>query len=111
MQLDRLPIWLVKDRWQRDIVMYEDMWFDHILPGHKDLRGHVAVVAKVLEKPYRVTRGATEEDRECFCAQILPVFPGVFVKVCVAFVSDREGVVVSAFLAGNIRSGEEQRWP
>ena len=69
------------------------------------------MIAKVLEKPYRVMHDATEEDRECFYAQILPVFPGVFVKVCLAFLSDREGVVVSAFLAGNIRSGEEQRWP
>ena len=43
--------------------------------------------------------------------QILPVFPGVFVKVCVKFLSDREGVVVTAFLAADIRASESQRWP
>ena len=39
MQLDRLPIWLVKDRWQRDIVLYEDTWVDHILPGTRIFGG------------------------------------------------------------------------
>jgi hypothetical protein len=110
-QPDRVPIWLLKDRWQSDIVLYEDTWFDHILPGHNDLRGFEAVVAKVVEKPYRVMHDELEENRECFYAQILPVFPGVVVKVCVEFVSEREGVVVTAFLAANIRTSEEQRWP
>jgi len=111
LQSDRVPLWLVKDRWQRDIVLYEDSWFDHIVPGHEDLRHHEAAVAKAVEKPYRVMHDALEERRECFYAQILPTFPGVFVKVCVEFVSEREGVVVSAFLSSNFRANEAQRWP
>ena len=111
MQQGRLPLWLVKDRWQRDIVLYEDTWFDHILPGHEDLRHHEAAVAKVLEKPYRVMYDAIQESRECFYAQIRSDFPGVLVKVCVEFPLDREGLVVSAFLTSNIRADEVQRWP
>lgn len=111
MQQGRVPIWIVKDRWQRDIVLYEDTWVDHILSGHEDLRHHEAAVAKVLEKPYRVTQDAIEERRECFYAQIRPDFPGVFVKVCVEFLSDQEGLVVSAFLTSSIRAGEVQQWP
>jgi hypothetical protein len=111
LQQGRVPLWLVKDRWQRDIVLYEDTWFDHILSGHADLRNHEATVAKVLEKPYRVMYDAIQENRECFYAQIRPDFPGVLVKVCVEFFSDREGLVVSAFLTSNIRADEVQRWP
>jgi hypothetical protein len=108
---DRVPLWLVKDRWQRDIVLYEDTWFDHILPNHEELRHHEAAVAKVLERPYRVMDDVTDERRECFYAQIRPDFPHVFVKVCVEFFSDREGLVVSAFLTSSIRTDEGQRWP
>lgn len=111
MQQGRVPLWLVKDRWQRDIVLYEDTWFDHILPGHEDLRHQEAAVAKVLEKPYRVMHDVSEESRERFYAQIRPTFPGAFIKVCVEFLSDREGLVVSAFLTSSIRIDEVQRWP
>lgn len=111
MPQERVPLWLVKDRWQRDIVLYEDTWFDHILTGHVELHHHEAAVAKVLEKPYRVTYDVFEENRECFYAQIRPVFPDVLVKVCVEFQSEREGIVVSAFLTASIRADEMQRWP
>jgi hypothetical protein len=106
-----MPLLLVKDRWRRDIILYEDTWFDHILTGHGEFRHHEAAVAKVLGKPYRVTYDVLEEDRECFYAQILPVFPDVLVKVCVEFFSENEGVVVSAFLTAGIRAEEMQRWP
>lgn len=106
-----MPLWLVKDRWQRDIVLYEDTWFGHIVPGHEDLRHHEAAVAKVIEKPYRVMYDALKESRECFYAQIRPDFPNVFIKVCVEFILEREGLVVSAFLTPSLRSDEVQRWP
>ena len=78
---------------------------------HRELRHHDAVVAKVLEKPYRVMHDAWEPNRECFYAQIRPVFPDVLVKVCVEFDAGGNGIVVSAFLTSGIRRDEKQRWP
>jgi hypothetical protein len=111
LQQDRVPLWLVKDRWHRDIVLYEDTWFGHIVAGHEEFHHREAVVAKVLTKPYRVTYDVMYESRECFYAQIIPPFPGTFVKICVQFVSDHEGLVVSTFLTPGIRIDEVQRWP
>jgi hypothetical protein len=111
LSLHRVPLWVVKDRWQRDIILYEDTWFDHILTGHEELRHHEAAVAKVLEKPYRVMHDVSEPNRECFYAQIRPSFPDVFVKVCVELDSEDAGVVVGAFLTPSIRRDEMQRWP
>ena len=107
----RAPLWIVKDRWQRDIMLYEDTWFDHIAYGHPELRGYDAAVAKVLEKPYRVMHDAVIADRECYYAQIRQVFPGFLIKVCVEFPADEPGFVVTAFLIPGIRADEVQRWP
>jgi hypothetical protein len=112
MRGERAVIWLVKDRWGRDFVLYADTWYNHILPRHRFLAGHEAAVAKVLTNPYRVMLDATEPMRECFYRmRVHPDFPDVFLKVCVELASNRGGLVVTAFLAPTIRSDEVQRWP
>lgn len=111
MSHQRVPLWIVTDRWQRDIILYEDTWFDHIIFGHPELRHFESAVAKVLEKPYRVMHDAVIADRECYYAQIRQVFPGVLIKVCVEFPPDDLGFVVTAFLTPSIRMDEAQRWP
>lgn len=112
MQEERAVIWLVKDRWRRDFVLYEDTWYNHVLLRHRLLIGHEAAVAKVLTNPFRVMHDATNPLRECFYRMRgHPDFPDHFLKVCVELTSDRGGLVVTAFLAPTIRSDEVQRWP
>jgi hypothetical protein len=111
MRRARAIVWVVKDRWGRDITLYQDTWSDHIVKRHADLRHREAAVARTLERPFRVMHDAFEESRECFYAQILPTFPGNLVKVCVEFRTEREGIVVSAFLTSGIPPREVQKWP
>jgi hypothetical protein len=109
---ERTPIWLVRDRWGRDIILYEDIWFGHILVGHPDLWGLESAVARVLEYPHRVMFDMIDDDRECYYQTgVYPQFPDAFVKVCVEFGGDKDGFVVTAFIAFGVRSGEVPRWP
>jgi hypothetical protein len=106
------PIWIVRDRWNRDIGLFQEAWYNHILAGHRVLREHEVAVARVLTNPYRVTHDAVYEDRECFYRQRThPRFPDLFLKVCVEFESEEFGVVITAFLVSRISSDEVQRWP
>ncbi|MGH7963131.1 MAG: hypothetical protein ACRERD_15085 [Candidatus Binatia bacterium] len=106
------PLWVVRDRWDREIGLYEDAWYNHIVPGHRTLREHESAVAKVLTNPYRVMHDASHENRECFYRQRThPSFPELFLKVCVEFESEYAGEVITAFLTPKIHADEVQRWP
>ena len=48
MEAGDAPLWVVRDRWDREIRLHEDTWYNHILPGHRALHQHEAAVAKVL---------------------------------------------------------------
>lgn len=105
-------IWLVRDRWGREIGLDERRWYNHIVPSHRELHRHEAAVAKVLTNPYRVTHDAWHEDRECFYRQRThPLYPGLLLKVCVEFDTEDSGFVVTAYLTPNLRANEVQRWP
>lgn len=76
------------------------------------LRGLEAAVANVLANPYRVTRDALHENRECFYRpRTHPHFPERLLKVCVEFESEYAGLVITAFLTPRIHAAEVQRWP
>lgn len=108
---DQGRLWKVRDRWGRDIVLFENTWYDHILPNHAQLRGHEASVAQVLSNPHCVMSDALDENRECFYARTLPGFRNVYIKVVVEFQPHQEGVVVTAFPTFGIRDVEVKRWP
>ncbi len=112
MEAGDAPLWVVRDRWDREIRLHEDTWYNHILPGHRALHQHEAAVAKVLANPYRVTHDALHENRECFYRQRThPRFPELLLKVCVEFETEYDGLVITAFLTPKIDAGEVQRWP
>jgi hypothetical protein len=108
-------IWIVTDRWGREIHLDEDTWYHHIVPGHRTLRGHEAAVAKTLTNPYRVVHDAWHENRENFYRpRTHPLYPDLYVKVCVEFETDETGslgTVITAYLTPNIGFDEVQRWP
>lgn len=105
-------LWLVRDRWGRDITLDDDTWYNHIVLRHSILSGHDATVAKALINPHRVMHDAWHANGECFYrARTHPRHPDLFVKVCVAFDSAGFGTVVTAFLTPNIGQREVQRWP
>lgn len=106
------PLWVVRDRWGREIRLHEVTWYNHIVPGHRALRDHEAAVAMVLTNSYRVTHDALHDKRECFYRQRThPRFPELFLKVCVEFESEYAGEVITAFLTAKIHADEVQRWP
>jgi hypothetical protein len=103
---------IVRDRWHRDIGLDEETWYDHIVFGHRVLRGREAAVAQVVTHPHRVMYDAAYEDRECYYrSRMHPRYPDHFLKVCVEFESGDFGMVITAFLTPTIRSDEGQRWP
>jgi hypothetical protein len=102
-------IWVVRDRWNRDIGLDESTWYDHIVSGHRVLRGHEAAVAQVVMHPSRVMYDAMYAERECFYrSRVLPRFPHQLLKVCVEFETKTFGMVITAFLTPSIRSDEVQ---
>ncbi len=107
-----VPLWVVRDRWDREIRLHEDIWYDHIVIGHRSLRDHEAAVARVLTNPYRVTHDALHDNRECYYRQRShPRYPELFLMVCVEFESEYAGEVITAFLTPKVHSEEVQRWP
>jgi hypothetical protein len=112
MEEGNFPLWVVRDRWDREIRLDEDAWYNHIVSGHRALRDHEAAVARVLTNPYRVTHDALHEYRECFYRQrTRPRYPELFLKVCVEFELEHSGLVITAFLTPRIHADEVQRWP
>lgn len=59
-------IWIVRDRWHRDVGLDEGTWYDHVLYGHRVLQGLEAAVAEVVTHPHRVLYDAVYQDREYF---------------------------------------------
>lgn len=108
---DHGRLWVVRDRWSRDVVLFEDTWHGHIVPGHAALRGNEAAVARAIEKPHCVMHDAIDERRECFYARTLPGFKGFYIKVVVEFQPNQEGVVVTAYTTTGFRDDEVKRWP
>ena len=112
MQGERPVIWLVKDRWARDFVLYEDTWYNHILPRHFVLHGREPDVAAVLTSPFRVMSDAVHPMRECFYRLgAHPEHPRLLLKVCVELTTVSGGFVVTAFLTPKIQEDEVQHWP
>jgi hypothetical protein len=112
MDEEGLPLWVIRDRWNRDIRLHEDTWYNHILAGHRSLHGHEATVARVLANPYRVMHDSFHDNRECFYRQRThPRFPELLLKVCVEFETEYDGLVITAYVTPTIDADEVQKWP
>lgn len=99
------------------IVLTDDTWYGHILPGHGIMDGYDSCVEKAITDPHRIMDDRAYTGRiNYYRHKTHPKHPKMYVKVCVEFrASDRDGVVrgkvVTAFLTGRFEEGEEQIWP
>lgn len=105
------------DQWGRDIVLTQDRWDDHILPGHPQLRGNEAGVEQVLTDPWVVMHDEVFPDRENFYRPFTlpPPYDRAYPKVCVGFRQPAPGkpvigFVVTAYTTSTIKAGETQKW-
>ena len=105
-------MWVMRDPLGRHIRLYDSDWYNHILAEHRDLRGLEQAVAAVLRTPARIMRDADREHHEClYGPHGRRTAADRYLKVCVAWVTESVGEVVTAFLTPRIHREEVQRWP
>ncbi len=97
---ERVVLFSCADRLGREIVLYEDTWYDHILASRAVLAGHEIAVLRTLEGADHIRIDRRDQNRRCYYRRgVLPPPHGYdVVKVVVEFDADlRQGVVVTAF--------------
>lgn len=108
---ERVILLSCADRFGREIVLYEDTWYDHILARRAVLAGHETAVLATLEGAEHIRIDRRDRNRRCYYRHgDLPPPNGYdFVKVIVEFdVEQRQGVVVTAFTVDGPNPNE--RW-
>jgi hypothetical protein len=63
---ERVVAFVCADRWGREITLYEDTWYDHIMEKHRTLAGRLSVVEAAIVRAETVTHDRTSQSRECF---------------------------------------------
>ena len=103
-------------RWGRDIVLYEDTWYDKVLASHIEMSDMIDAVVQTLTDPDRVAFDASFAGGENYYRRwVLPhPYDVDFLKVVVRFEDingEMAGVVVTAFSAPNSKKrGERFKW-
>jgi hypothetical protein len=104
------------DQWGREVVLYEDTWYDKIVVDHIDMVDRFDAIIAVLAQPERVHFDATYANGENFYGRDYPDHPFSpdYLKVVVRyeFIGDIEvGTIVSAYPAPHYRkNGERFKW-
>jgi hypothetical protein len=108
------PVFLrCADRTGREIVIYQDRWYEHIMVDHKELSGREEVVRATLEQPDTIRQDRYRSDRECYYRQGDLPARHRFVKVVVKFSETPFGVagtVITAFTVERIDHREAHLW-
>jgi len=104
------------DRWGREVVLYDDTWYDKIVvyPGY--MASKLDAITSVLAKPERVNFDALYENGENFYGSGYLEYPNDahYLKVVVRYnreESQNVGTIVSAYAAPDYRKrGERYKW-
>ena len=104
------------DLWGRDVVLYDDTWYDKIVAQHPPMDGQLDAVEEAIIRPDRVNFDAQHATGENYYRYgVLPYpFSTFYLKVVVRF-QIREGTsmgtVISAYPSRDYgRSGERVKW-
>lgn len=104
------------DRWGREVVLYDDTWYDKILVDHPIMDGQLGAVEQSLSDPDRVNYDAQYGSGENYYLYGVLQYPTdvFYLKVVVRY-ETREGVsmgiVISAYPTRNYgRVGERVNW-
>ncbi len=100
-----------RDRWGREIVLTDDVWYGKILRKRAHFATALSALQRTLTDPEQVNQDRTFGEREVFYRQeLLPPPDGwSILKVVVAFV-EGEGRVVTAFATFNVHPEERCLW-
>ena len=105
------------DLWGRDIVLYEDIWEDHIIVGHAIMDGYEQYIESALTKPDVMTRDADHANGvNYYRARALPPPDDrQYLKVCVRFEIDsdsglRSGIIVTMYPTIGVKRSETIIW-
>ena len=95
----------------------EEVWNNHILPDHPELRGYESYVTGVLARPKSIHKDKNNEKCLLYYGQaILPSLrEPCFIRVAVKFrrkwpFRNQRGYVKTAFTCFSIRVGDELVW-
>lgn len=104
------------DRWGREVILYEDTWYDKILVDHPEVADELDVVELTLTNPDRVTFDTGHDTGENFCRFAVLRYPydSLYLKVVVRF-DERDdfarGVVISVYPTRDYSQGSERmKW-
>jgi hypothetical protein len=104
------------DRWYREVVLFEDTWYDKIVVDHAWLVSYLNRLEGVLHNPDCVTFDADHPRGENFygASVLQPQHGGSLLKICVRYrPADDErdfGIIVTAYPALKIKRRETIRW-
>ena len=92
-------------------VLTHERW-DHIRTRHPELEGKIAAVIATVQNPSLVTRDKNHQKRLCFYrdSSEVSISMGSHVKVCVELDDEIPAMIITAFVARNVRSGERILW-
>jgi hypothetical protein len=104
------------DRWGREIVLYEDTWYDKIVVFHGYMANKLDAIIAVLASPDRVNLDALHPGGENFYGRGYLDYPEdhYYLKVVVRYErtgNHQVGTIVSAYAAPDYRKrGERFKW-
>ena len=104
------------DRWGREVVLYEDTWYDKILSVHPEVSGQLDPVEQTVAYPDRVNFDAAHDNGENYYRfGVLPYpYDGMYLKIVVRFETrdgETTGIVISAYPTRTYgRGGEQMKW-
>ena len=103
---------------ERQVILTEERWFDHVLDGHDEMADKLPYVEWCLTRPDMINRDAWDPQRECYYVEhISTKGRRGWIKVVVHFdqsvraVRGVHGYVVTAFVSGRIKRKEDRLWP
>lgn len=114
---ERVILLSCTDRFGREIVLYEDTWYDHILDDHAEMAGQTDELERTIAHAERVTQDQSFADRQCYYRKgNLPwPYDRDHLKVVVeldpvGFAGPLRGVVVTAYSVESIPRREARVW-
>jgi hypothetical protein len=103
-------IFEVDDPRGRSVICTEACWKWHILDYHHDMAGREAEVIAAITRPSLGIFSDTDfENRNVY--YLRRSGKPYYLKVVVEFKSEREGEVITAYLAFSPKAGEKLIWP
>src|SRR5829696_8859716 len=114
---ERVIVFTCTDRLGREIVLYEDTWYDHILDDHAEMDGQFDELERSIANAERITDDQSFTDRQCYYRKgNLPwPYDRDYIKVVVELENPEvgrplRGVVVTAYPVEAIPRREARIW-